>query len=378
MEDLIFFILTFFSFINSNIKCGNKFFNDYMDLENTNNIKGIFVWMIFFRHSTSFYYRNPRKISIIIDVSFQQNIVSMFLFYSGYGIYKSFSNKGKKYIKTLPIKSIILFIKTQLILLLYLLNNKILCINITLKQYFYAIILKNSIGNNYWFAFTIIIIYIESFFAFILIKNKKYNFIGIIFLTFICYFHVKFVYNYYHPKEIIFVDTIICFITGFYYCYFQSYFDKIIMLNDINYLVIMSIIAYLYNKFYTCHKRASLFYIIIKNFFFTLIIVLLTMKIQLKNDFLKFLNSHSYSIYLLQTIIFIYISKKGALKRYPFIRFFFQFSVVALMSCIFDECTIYIDIFLKNCINKKYNKKENKSLEDFDKNNKLINMIEII
>ena len=126
MEDLIFLVLTFLSLINANIKCGNKFFNDYTDLENTNNVKGIFVWMIFFRHSTSYYYRDPNKISIIIDTPFEQNIVSLFLFYSGYGIYKSFLRKGHKYIKTLPIKSAILFKKTQLILLLFLLNNKIL------------------------------------------------------------------------------------------------------------------------------------------------------------------------------------------------------------------------------------------------------------
>ena len=175
--------------------------------------------MIFFRHSTSYYYRDPNKISIIIDTPFEQNIVSLFLFYSGYGIYKSFLSKGRKYIKTLPIKSAILFKKTQLILLLFLLNNKILGKIIYLKQYLYTAILKISIENSYWFAFTIIIIYIKSFLAFILIKNKKYNFLGIILLTIICCFHIVFVYKYYHPNEIISVDTIICFITGFYYCH---------------------------------------------------------------------------------------------------------------------------------------------------------------
>ena len=156
MEDLIYLILIILSIININIKCGNQYFNDYMDLENTNNVKGIFVWMIFFRHSYDYYYKDPRKISNIIDISLEQNIVSLFLFYSGYGIYKSFSNKGKKYIKTLPIKSTILFIKTQIILFLFLLNNKFLHKKISFKEYFYAVILKKSIGNSYWFSFTII------------------------------------------------------------------------------------------------------------------------------------------------------------------------------------------------------------------------------
>lgn len=380
MEDLIFLILSFLSLINANVKCGNKFFTDYMDLENTYNVRGVFVWMIVFRHSTGYYYRNPKKTSIIIDESFQQNIVSLFLFYSGYGIYKSFSKKGASYIKTLPIKSIILFIKTQLILLLFLLTNKILKKKITLKDYFYAVILKKSIGNSYWFAFAIISFYIEAFFSFILIRNKKYNFLGILFLTIICYFHIKFVYKYYYPKEIITVDTIICFITGFYYCYFQTCLDKIIMLNDISYLAIISIIAFSYYKFHIHINRAILFYKNIKNFFFTLMAVLLTMKIQFKNDFLKLMNSHSYSIFLLQRIIFILIYEKGIFKDYPFIRFFIQFSVVVLISCIFDKYTIYIDIILKNRIiknNKNNTQKENKLISDIVKNNEVAKLIEI-
>ena len=380
MEDLIYLILVILSLININIKCGNQFFNDYMDLENTNNVKGIFVWMIFFRHSYDYYYKDPRKISNIIDISLEQNIVSLFLFYSGYGIYKSFSKKGKKYIKTLPIKSTILFIKTQIILFLFLLNNKILHKKISFKEYFYAVILKKSIGNSYWFSFTIITIYIESYFAFILIRNKKYNILGILFLTIICYFHVKFVYKYFYPKEIITVDTIICFITGFYYCYFQTCLDKIIMLNDIIYLTIITIIAFSYYKFHIHINRAVLFYKAIKNFFFTLMAVLLTMKIQFRNDFLKFMNSHSYSIFLLQRIIFILISEKGIFKDYPFIRFFIQFSVVVLISCIFDKYTIYIDIFLKyriNKNNKNNTQKENKLISDIVKNIEVAKLIEI-
>ena len=150
------------------------------------------------------------------------------------------------------------------------------------------------------------------------------------------------------------------------------------MLNDINYLLIISINIFLYLIFHTNNKRTFFLYIIIKNFFFTLVAVLLTMKIQIKNDFLKFVSSHSYSIYLLQRIIFIYFSEKGILNDYPFIRFFFQFSLVVLISCIFDKYTIYIDLFLKKCMNKKNNKNGNKILVvDYLKNNELTKLIEI-
>jgi hypothetical protein len=339
-----------------------------MELNNTFNIRGIFVWMIFFRHCTSYYNRNNGKTSIIIDVSLQQNIVSLFLFYSGYGIYKSFEQKGIEYIKTLPIKSLIIFIKSQLILLIFLINNKILGDKISLKHYLYAVIFKKSIGNSYWFVFTIITLYIHSFISFILIRNKKFNFIGIIFITIICYYHAKYVYKYYHPNEIISVDNIICFVIGFYYSFLNPYIDKIIMFNDIIYFISTSTFAYFYYIFYKHPNRANVYYISLKNLFFTLLTVVLTMKIKFNNDFLKFLNSHSYSIYLIQRIPMIFIAKKGIFRDNLFIGFFFEFSVVVTMACIFDKFTKFIDTFIYKCFCIGINSKKNySSIKTFKK-----------
>ena len=135
------------------------------------------------------------------------------------------------------------------------------------------------------------------------------------------------------------------------------------MFNDIIYLGFLSIVIYFYYKFHLQPKEGLLLYRSIKNCIFCIVAVLLTMKIQLKNDFLKFLNSHSYSIYLLQRIVFIYFREKGILKNNAFIRFFFQFSLILLISCIFDRITIYIDILFKKCINRKYTKKKNNKIK---------------
>ncbi len=167
----------------------------------------MFVWMIFFRHFTEYINKRQKinKISILIDRSLEQNIVSLFLFYSGYGIYESYKLKGNKYIKSLPLKSLILFIKSQIVLLLFLLNNNILGIKTSLKDILLSIIFKKGIGNSYWFNFTIILLYNYSFFSFIFVK-KKFNFLSIIFINIICYFHIKFVFNYYHRNIIISIN----------------------------------------------------------------------------------------------------------------------------------------------------------------------------
>ena len=84
-------------------------------------------------------------------------ILQMFhFFYSGYGIFESIKKKGILYVKFLPKKATILFIKFQLILLIFLVNNALLGFNINIKKYCLSIIFISSIGNSNWFAFTII------------------------------------------------------------------------------------------------------------------------------------------------------------------------------------------------------------------------------
>ena len=172
MLDLIYFLLCLLSFINIDIKGQNSFYNDYLELDSANYVKGIFVWMIFFRHFIGYFKRKDilNKISLLIIDSLDQNVVSLFLFYSGYGINESYKKKGITYIKNLPKKSLILFIKSQIAILFFLLNNILLGIKTSLKKYCLAIIFKEGIGNSYWFNFTIILLYLYSFFSFILIK----------------------------------------------------------------------------------------------------------------------------------------------------------------------------------------------------------------
>ena len=77
----------------------------------------------------------------------------MFLFYSGFGINESIRNKGINYTKTLFNKSIILLVKFQISLLLYLLENIFILKNkITLKLYLLSAHFRSSLGNSNWLA----------------------------------------------------------------------------------------------------------------------------------------------------------------------------------------------------------------------------------
>lgn len=54
MLDYFFFIFFILSIAKFEIKGKDNFFYDNMELNNTNAIKGIFVWLIIFRHKTAY------------------------------------------------------------------------------------------------------------------------------------------------------------------------------------------------------------------------------------------------------------------------------------------------------------------------------------
>ena len=343
MVDLFFTIFWFLTVFGVKIKGIDNFFFDYMELEDTNCIKGIFVWLIIFCHKIS--YGNQKKyLYYKIAYNLGQKVVSIFFFYSSFGICESIKKKGFDYTKTLKNKAIIIFLKSQIIILMFLITNIFILKNkVTLQTYILSIIFKSSLGNSNWFAFTIIILYFYSYFSFGLAKNNI--FLGIIIISLLCFLHTKIVYFYYYPKKIYAVDTILCFVIGFYFSYMKIYLDKIIMKNDIFYFGILSATIL---SFYKSSKINTLFFKNIRNALFALLVVFISMKIKLKNDFLKYLNVHSYSIYLLQRLVFLIIYKMRIFINSGFIQIFFEFSSIFCIASLFDKYAVYLNkIFSK-------------------------------
>ena len=328
-----------------------------MDLKNTSCIRGIFVWLIFLSHNKSYYPKKIYYFYIEILKCIGQKMVSLFLFYSGYGIIESVKKKGLLYVKSLPQKAIILYIKYQLILLIFLINNTLLGFKIEIKQYLLSIIFFSNIGNSNWFAFTIIFLYLYSFLSFIIIKNKNFICICLIIIAIICYLHVVITYNYIYPKKLCWVDNILNFIIGMFYSLLKSNIDKFVMKNDILYFSNVSFILFIIYYFSKYSHGHHLLFISLTNCFFSLIIIIISMKIRLNNEFLKLLNTHSYSIYLMQRIIMIFVYNRKLFEKNELIRIPFIFCSTLLISILFDKYTGFVNtIFKQNkCKLKKNN-----------------------
>ena len=124
------------------------------------------------------------------------------------------------------------------------------------------------------------------------------------------------------------------------------------MKNDIIYFGFLSITILLYYQFY---KLKSLIYNSILNVLFAFLIILLSMKVKFNNHFLKFLNLHSFSIYLLLKISNdTSLQKKNIFKQNNFIQISFEFTAIIFLACLFDKHTIFINtIFSSNPIKDK-------------------------
>jgi membrane-bound acyltransferase YfiQ involved in biofilm formation len=80
---------------------------------------------------------------------------------------------------------------------------------------------------------------------------------------------------------------------------------------------------------------------------FCIIVVLMNMKVKFDNEFLKFLNVHSYSIYLLQRVILTTFEEKKYLEEYECLRVFLQIILIILIASTFDYSTSFIDKYFK-------------------------------
>ena len=342
MEDLAFVFLFLLTINKVSYKGSNDFYYDYIELKNINPIRGIFVWMIILFHYVLYYKRKKYKyIYEEILYIFDQKVVSMFLFYSGFGLFESIQKKGNKYVKTLLTKCLKIYIKSQLIILVYLLRNIIYKIKTTLKKYLKSVIFYRNLGNSNWFVFTIILYYIYTYIAFIFIKNKRYYNLGIIIITILCGFHGYFTYNYYFPKKYFCVDNTLSFIFGFCYSLMKKYIDKILMRNDSSYFGILFIFVITYYYYYI--HQSNIFMLMYLNGIFCIICVFISMKVRFDNEFLRFLNSHSFTIYLMQKVVLQTFFIKKYLKKHGFIKIFVQFILILYISTTFDKYTKFID-----------------------------------
>lgn len=342
---MIFFILILFFIIfnSSRISPANEFNKDYLSLENTNIIKGIFVILVLFSHSSQYI-----SLSGIYDepyVSIQrflgQMIVSMFLFYSGYGIMESISKKGFAYIKSIPTRRFIkVLINFDIAVILYLILNSIIGKTYDIKTILLSFIGWMNVGNSNWYILAVLVLYILTFVSFFLIKwldNKPMHFVYVTVLTLLSiafvYFEMKM------GKESWYYNTIILFPLGCWYSLLKTKIEAFVFKNDFTYsltaLIVMAclFISYVHNGDY------GIWGYTLWAVFFTVTIVIFTMKFSFKSTILSWLGKHIFSVYILQRIPMIILSYIGVNIEHKYFFIILSFLATVVIAQVFDYLT---------------------------------------
>lgn len=312
---------------------------DYISKAEILPIKGFFVLLVFFRHSKNYFYFGSNILDILFNYAdniMGQLIVAMFFFYSGYGIYESVKEKGHAYVSGFPRNRLLkTWIHFAVCILIYYIYSIVMGIHYPLKRVLLSLVGWDSIGNSNWFMFVTFSLYILTFIGLRFIKNfhEKTGLLIVTALS-ICLLLVL-----YYTQSEWWWNTLLCYPLGMWYSRYHIRFEETVFSLK-KYLTILLSAFIIFIVTYYVHHNGLLLTYILSSMCFSVIVILLTMRIKVRSKFLAFLGQHVFSIYILQRLVLSIISGK-IINRY--MAFVISFIVTVGVSVLFDKVFSYID-----------------------------------
>ncbi len=337
------FVLLLIIFSSAEYEKHNEFNSDYITRDATNNIKGIFVILILFSHARGYFTLSGTYDELYLKFQghLGQMVVAMFLFYSGYGIMEQIKKREFGYIMSIPKKRFPnLLINFDIAVILFTVLWLILGKELTVKTFLLALVAWEGIGNSSWYIFVTFALYIITFISFFGIKrfSKKWQqFIYLLLLTALSVV-LLLVLRKYKSAEPWWYNTLILYALGFWYSFFKDIIEKIMLKNDIIYYSAFAVLitAYLYSNL---QKPKGLEFYTIWAMLFTIGITVITMKVKIESNLLKWFGEHIFSIYILQRIPMIILKELGVADRHKYIFLIVSIVATCAMAEIFDVLT---------------------------------------
>ncbi len=327
---------------------GKEGFDDYMSPSKTGAIKGIFVIIVLFSHvrqyvtlGTNPFHKSFNDFMLFLG----QLMVVMFLFYSGYGVTLGLAKKDG-YVKTLVSKRALkVLLHYDIAILIFYFLGLALGKNYTLKKLLLSFIGLDAVGNSVWFIFVILILYVITWISFLFVKKRAV--LGTAITTVLSLVSVVVLYIL-KGKEYWWYDTLLCYPLGMWYAIAKPYIDKF-LLKDFNRwfsvtAIMLSVFILLNDLFPIYHKSRKIF--IPMALVFTLLIVLITMRVSINNGVLRWFGKRVFGIYILQRIPMIILRHFG-MNDSPLLFAAVSFAVTIVLAEIFERCMDKLDTALK-------------------------------
>lgn len=342
---MIFFvlILLFIMIKSSQVSPAGTFMTDYMSIDKTNAIKGVFTVLIIFRHYSQYVafdgiWDGPWA---TLDSHLNQMVVAMFLFYSGYGIMESIKKKGFQYIKGFPVKRFLpVFVNFDIAVCLFLVVDIFIHNVPDGKTFLWALIGWKAIGNSNWYMFVVFAIYVLVCISFLLLKGKNTVLKQIIctaILTVLTAGLVLFLIRSGQPSW--YYNTAILFPLGCWYSILKDKIESVVMKNDFIYAGICALVAGLYIVSFINRWKHGIEGYTVWAVAFVLVVLLFTMKISMQSTILTWLGKHVFSVYILQRIPMMIFNYLGWVDQYKYMMLVLSILVTIFIAMIFDYLT---------------------------------------
>ena len=326
-----------------------KFNADYLEKENTDCIKGIFILIVFYSHIRTYMPYNPVNDNLMLYVvkKLGQLMVTLFLFYSGYGIFESIKKKGESYIKSIPKNRILkTLFNFDIVVLSYAIINYIMGYGNGVLTILGALTGWLSIGNSNWYIFAILVLYFTTYLSCLIFKDKeegkKVIIINTIFTVLVMIAIAGFRgkgFNYCY-------NTLMCYPLGMIYSYYKDTINKKIFENKIYYLLLVSMII----LFLGIRKFDSIntIYYSLTSIAFVIIVIMLTMKIRIHNKILKWFGENLFYVYILQRIPMAVLCRLGYASEHAYRFAFVCFGLTIILSFIYSKALKKLNVLMFN------------------------------
>ena len=281
---------------------------DYLSNKSTKSLKGLLALFIIFHHVS-------QKITTGANFSnfeyMGRYIVALFFFLSGYGLYFQYSNDATYMENFLRKRLTRIFIPFFVFIVIYVIYRASLgeVVNVDFFLSFWRD--HSNIIYNGWFINSIIVLYVIFYVSFKK-KDSKIAIFKLVFFTLVYIFWK--VYQNHGDWEYV---SIMAFFLGVFWMKDRSLIDKFIEKNYFVFLVLFSILMYVFRRYEVIMKNIGItnkyvYYGIVGNLctmIFVVYFLLLTNKLNFSNKYLDFLGNISFEIYMIHGLVMHYLGK---------------------------------------------------------------------
>ncbi|MBQ7373244.1 MAG: acyltransferase [Clostridia bacterium] len=309
----------------------------YLDKKQTKSIQGIFVILVFFSHFAS--YINAENILdksfVLITSKIGQLMVTMFLFYSGYGIMQSIKKDRVGYVNNFAKHRILtVYVRFFVSVILFLGLNIALGLvgtKYTIVDCLLAFIAWTSIGNSTWFMFATFTMYIIVLISFMSFSKHDVK-VPLIFVTVLTFVYII-IFAVLIKRGPWWYNTVLCFPFGMWVSYFIDKIKNIEKNNKLYFIAVSCAVVSFLGLYLLQDKIPFAWGYCFMSLAFVSIVVLFTMKIKVGNKVLEFLGTHVFSVYILQRLMYIIFND---ISDNLYLFFFISVASTLIVSICFD------------------------------------------